>query len=269
MHPLYMLTPMTGREAAEQRTVIIGTVELNWRLWIILIAASPVALFVTLVFWPFFGQLALIMLPIVLIAAAVLFYQRSTSGLRLRRYQALMDKKKARSGTQLFLCGVPIDTSEAQFRRVMPAAAPYGRADELAAAKPSGKALVETSPLPSPSPERPTRGKRKAPKRQTAPTAPRATAVDTEPQPLAGRSASAPAGPDFTPAPVFAEPITVPTEQFPTGQFPTESRPTGPGYYSARVVDDLGAPTRVAPDDEADGFEDIFDAPTTRTDRRP
>ena len=139
MHPLYALTPMTGREAAEQRTVVIGTVEMNWRLWVILIAASPFALFATMIVWTVLGQYALVMLPTVLIAAAWLFYRRSTSGLRLRTYQTILDKRRAQSGDQFFLCGQPIDTSDAQFGRLMTTAVPYGAS---AVATPSAAPLA-------------------------------------------------------------------------------------------------------------------------------
>lgn len=133
MHPMYDLTAMTGKEAAEQRTVVIGTVELNWRLWIIFIAATPVALFVGAISWVFIGTLAIFSIPITLGLAAWLFYARSADGLRLRTYRSLWDRRANQVVGKFILCGQVVETSLSQFHRGVGYTAPVagGPAGEM------------------------------------------------------------------------------------------------------------------------------------------
>lgn len=131
MHSLYTLTPLTGREASANRTVVIGTVEFNWRVWMILVWTAPVALLATVTAWPLIGQYAIIMLPLVEGAALWLIHRRTSTGLRLRTYQAINDKRRSNLN-QFFLCGHKIDLSEDGFRVLMrnttPAQPSRGRA---------------------------------------------------------------------------------------------------------------------------------------------
>ncbi|GAB2733284.1 hypothetical protein [Nocardioides pakistanensis] len=123
MHSLYTLTPLTGREASANRTVVIGTVEFNWRVWMILVWTAPVALLATVTAWPLIGQYAIIMLPLVEGAALWLIHRRTSTGLRLRTYQAINDKRRSNLN-QFFLCGHKIDLSEDGFRVLMRNTAP-------------------------------------------------------------------------------------------------------------------------------------------------
>jgi hypothetical protein len=124
VHSLYTLTAMTGREASAKRTVVIGTFEFNRRVWLILAAAFPAAVLVMAILWMFVGQLALVTLPVVEVGAVWLFHMRSNSGLRLRTYQAIWDKRTA-SVDEFVMCGQPIDVSQSDFRRLMQNTAPY------------------------------------------------------------------------------------------------------------------------------------------------
>lgn len=127
MSTMYTLTAMTGKEASANRTTVIGSVELNWRVWMILIWASPVALLVTLFTWPIFGQISLLAIPIVECGAIFMLHRRSSKGLRLRTYQALWDKKKAALNTFL-LCGRKIDIGSSNYRILKQNTVSYGDA---------------------------------------------------------------------------------------------------------------------------------------------
>lgn len=140
MSSMYTLTAMTGREASASRTVVIGTVEFNWRVWMILVWTSPLAVIVTIILWAFIGQLALVGLPLVEGGALWLIHRRTRHGLRLRTYQAMWDKRKA-TLNQFFLCGQPIEINQSDYRKVMDNVAPY-----VAAPTPPGTAYVD--PLP-------------------------------------------------------------------------------------------------------------------------
>lgn len=116
MGPLFTLTDMTGREAAEQRSVVIGTVELNWRLWLILIAGALPSLLAVGVAWPLFGQFALIAAPIVEGIAIWLFYRRAADGMQLRTYQSIYDKRRALRADTWYLCGSVLNPSGRDIR---------------------------------------------------------------------------------------------------------------------------------------------------------
>lgn len=125
MHPLHSLTPLTGREAAEKRTVVVGTVELNWRLFMVLASAAPVALLVAAITWPFLGQYAIFVFPIILAGASFLFYRRSNNGMGLHTYQALLDKKRSSDVGKVYLCGYEVDVSATNLLFVRHNTAPY------------------------------------------------------------------------------------------------------------------------------------------------
>lgn len=120
---MFSLTAMTGRERSKDRTTVIGTVEMRWRVWIILIMASPVAIFVTLPLLPIFGITSLVMIPIVLASAVFLIDRRTKSGMKVQTYRAILDKKQA-TLNQFFLGGQPLDMNLAQYTCVYTASAP-------------------------------------------------------------------------------------------------------------------------------------------------
>lgn len=124
MPTMYTLTAMTGKEASANRTVVIGTIEFNWRVWMILVWAAPVALLATIVAWPFLGQVSLIMFPLVEGAAIFLIHRRSSQGLKLRTYQALWDKKRSDLNS-FILCAQKIKVSSTDYRVLMQNAVAY------------------------------------------------------------------------------------------------------------------------------------------------
>lgn len=126
MNNLYTLTPMTGREASAARTVVVGGFEMNWRVWMILLWTSPVALLATLMLWPFAGQMALVMMPLISGSALYLIHRRTTTGLKLATYQAMWDKKKSVLD-QFFLCGRKIDLDPTQLHTLTANTVPVPR----------------------------------------------------------------------------------------------------------------------------------------------
>jgi hypothetical protein len=124
MSSMYTLTAMTGKEASASRTVVIGTIEFNYRVWMILVFTTPVALIITAILWVGFGQYAIFSVPVCYIAALFLIHRRQSSGLKLRTYQAIWDKRKAATD-QFFLCGQPIKIGQSDYRNIKPNSVAY------------------------------------------------------------------------------------------------------------------------------------------------
>ena len=95
--PVFELTPLT-RGAAAERRVVIKTVEMNRQTFFTLLLASPFAISVSTLAWPFFGTLSLLALALVEAAAVWLVRGRSTRGLRLNRMVTLRDASKSKTG---------------------------------------------------------------------------------------------------------------------------------------------------------------------------
>lgn len=150
MSTMYTLTAMTGREAAATRTVIIGSIEFNWRVWMILLWTTPIAVLAAAVTWPLLGQIAVFMIPLVEGLALFMIHRRSPHGLRLRTYQALWDKKRASLNTFL-LCGHRIDIGSTDYRLLQHNTAPYQPVAQPAtgiANEPTSDAPVATAAAP-------------------------------------------------------------------------------------------------------------------------
>lgn len=108
INSLYSLTPMTGRTAGNDRTTVIGTVEMKWRtFWIAVFALIPGGL-LTGMFFILIREWAFLWIPIVELAAFYLIEGRTSDGLNVRNIQAIADKKNAKINT-FYLCGRPID----------------------------------------------------------------------------------------------------------------------------------------------------------------
>ena len=93
--PLYELTTMTGPEASSTRTVVVGVAEFPWRVLVILIVALVTGLLPTLLVWLMVGVWAVAFLVAWMAAAVWLFHGRTSSGLRIRNYAALLNKRRA------------------------------------------------------------------------------------------------------------------------------------------------------------------------------
>jgi len=114
---VFTLSRMT-RNVASQRRVVIQGFDLPARgLMIAGIAIVP-GIIVTAIMWIFMGTLAIIWIPVVELAAFWLIETRTRSGLRLRQYQAFLDKRRSIAGT-FVCCGVAIDPLHGQWAQVV------------------------------------------------------------------------------------------------------------------------------------------------------
>lgn len=113
---LYTLTHLT-RGASAQRRVVIQGFDLPMRgLMIFGIGLLP-ALLVTMIAWIALGEYALVAIPLVEGGIFWLIESRTRDGLHLRKYQALLDQRKAQ--TDVFvMCGETFDPAGSQLRTV-------------------------------------------------------------------------------------------------------------------------------------------------------
>ena len=132
-NPMFDLTPYTSRAAKQRaRTIVIQRMEINCRLAIVL-AISIVPGFLAVGFtWPLFHELALVMLPLVMAAAWFIFYRQDKRGLRLRTYQTIQDRLKAKSG-ELYVAGKPVSVNMSDLRILVRSSLPAPGLDPQAA----------------------------------------------------------------------------------------------------------------------------------------
>lgn len=210
MHPLHVLTPLTGREASEQRTVVIGTIELNWRLFVVLVASSPVGVLLAAMLWPFLREYTLLVPPVVMGGAALLFYRRSSkSAMGLRTYQVLLDKRRADDVGKVYLCGYEVDLSMDTIVNLKHNTAPYRPVTSQA------EPVVSSNPVVSN--HRP-RVENSAPDRDSTRRFARSARKRVERQPVQSTVAAPPARPTAPPPPTRpAAPAPPEPEPRPTG----------------------------------------------------
>lgn len=105
---LYDLTSLTGRKRNAGRTIIVSGFEFSRRALLVTSVALGVALFPALIANLFFGPLAMIITAAVFVAGAfILFEGRTRSGLQVRLYRSILDKKKASTDT-FYICFRPV-----------------------------------------------------------------------------------------------------------------------------------------------------------------
>lgn len=129
---LYDLTSLTGRKRNTGRTIIVSGFEFGRRALIVTSVALGVSLFPALILSVFFGPLALLITPAIVITAAFVFVEgRTRNGLNVRLYQGILDKKKA-STDVFYICFQPIDAT-------------LGRADIIASSEPAAAEIAPTA----------------------------------------------------------------------------------------------------------------------------
>lgn len=128
-----MLTDYTGRTSNQDRTTVIGTVEMRYRtFWVAGIAILP-AFLIMIITLPFFGVWSTLAIPGTIGLALLLIERRSKDGLRLRTYQTIRDRNRS-SLNEFRLCGEPITVLGSDFAYVRQIALPVDAADEKTAA---------------------------------------------------------------------------------------------------------------------------------------
>jgi hypothetical protein len=134
INSLDLMTGMTGRTSGSERTMIVATVEMKFRsFWIALIALVPGGILMAM-FFPLINTWSVLWVVAVEIAAFFLIERRTAEGLRLRTYQAIVDKKKSNLNV-FYLCGQPIEVEGTQYGTIQQITAPVYRekTDSIAA----------------------------------------------------------------------------------------------------------------------------------------
>lgn len=94
--------------------MVVATFEMKMRhFWIGIFAAVP-GFLLLLITMPLMGSLSIIWLIIVEAAVFFLIERRSRSGLKLRTFQALIDRSRSDVGV-FQLCGRPVEVSDSAF----------------------------------------------------------------------------------------------------------------------------------------------------------
>lgn len=100
---VYTLTKLT-RSAGQSRRVVVAGFDAPLRGLVVTILALAVSAIPTMILWLAVGPLALVLSMLTVGAAFYLVEGRTRSGLRLRTYQAMINKKRERIG-QFMCCG--------------------------------------------------------------------------------------------------------------------------------------------------------------------
>jgi hypothetical protein len=121
---VFCLTPLT-RGAGSQRRVVVKGFDLPARALLIAGLAFPPAAIVAAIAWSIVGQMGIFAIPVVEGLAFWLIEARTRSGLRLRTYQALNDKRRAkRDADKFFVAGREYDPLGEEWGRIVPSSAP-------------------------------------------------------------------------------------------------------------------------------------------------
>jgi membrane glycosyltransferase len=111
MPQVYSLTHLTGARRNEDRRTVIFAMEVR-RYTVFVVSASVIASLVpTALLLVLVGPLALFVPAACIVAGIVLWDTRQRNGMKLRTYQAILDKRKAKNGV-LYASGSPIQTPQ-------------------------------------------------------------------------------------------------------------------------------------------------------------
>jgi hypothetical protein len=122
---VYDLTNLT-RGASEQRRVVIQSFDVPLQSFVLVICGAIAALPFVAVLFPLFGFFALFSVAMVEVAVFWLFRWRSRSGLRLKNYQAILDRRRSHVG-QILVCGYPYDFTSGLAITVVSSSLPRAR----------------------------------------------------------------------------------------------------------------------------------------------
>lgn len=111
MPHVYSLTNLTGARRNEDRRTVVFTVEVRRYTLLVVVASLIVSALPTLVVSLIVGPYALFVPALSIVAGLVLWDTRQRNGLKLRNYQAILDRRKSKNGV-LYASGNPIPTPE-------------------------------------------------------------------------------------------------------------------------------------------------------------
>ncbi|WP_137772035.1 MULTISPECIES: hypothetical protein [unclassified Microbacterium] len=101
---VYDLTHLTGRRKNDERRWVVMTFEVRRRTAVVIGMSLVLSAFPTLLLLPFLGPFALITPVIAVTVGLALWEGRQRRGMKLRNWQAILDKRNASNGT-LFAAG--------------------------------------------------------------------------------------------------------------------------------------------------------------------
>lgn len=112
---MFSMTNLTGALKNSGRTMVVATFEISRRSFIVTVLALLVAIVPTGLFAPLgfafgmvYGVAVIVIVPTLVVLATFFFVEgRTREGLGLRRYEAMLDKKRARNGV-IFVCHEPL-----------------------------------------------------------------------------------------------------------------------------------------------------------------
>jgi len=107
MPHVYSLTKLTGRRRNENRRTVVLTVEVRRYTLIVLAVSGLASVFPTMLLAAVLGPYALFTPAVFMGAGVVLWDWRQRNGMRLRNYQAILDRRQAQNGV-LYASGAPI-----------------------------------------------------------------------------------------------------------------------------------------------------------------
>ncbi len=103
---IYALTPLT-RRALDQRRAVLSGIDVPWRVVKVLGIGALPSLLVAFMAWSFVGTWALVAFVLGEACTWWLVESRDTTGLRVRRWRGLLDRRQAHLGV-LVVCGEPV-----------------------------------------------------------------------------------------------------------------------------------------------------------------
>lgn len=104
---VFSLTHLTGRTRGDERRTVILTVETKQSTAWVLAIATVVSLPVTALFYTVLGAFAFLVPVIFDIVVLTLWEARQQRGMKLRAYQAILDKRRA-GNDQIYIAGEPL-----------------------------------------------------------------------------------------------------------------------------------------------------------------
>lgn len=119
---VYTLTELTSA-ADQQRRVVILRTDLPRRAVVITVVTVAASFLPTVVLWSLMGPWALFFPAAAVLAAFYLIERRTATGLHLRTYQAMWDRRKSVSG-KFICCGVEIQPRMSGYGHIVQAAMP-------------------------------------------------------------------------------------------------------------------------------------------------
>lgn len=107
---VYSLTGLTGSRKNEGRQMVVMTFEVRRHTLLVSLIGALAGMVIAAPFFALFGMWALVIIPVAVAAANMLFASRQTKGLQVYRYRSLLNSRNAHEG--FWINGQPFATPE-------------------------------------------------------------------------------------------------------------------------------------------------------------